>query len=80
MEVGDRPVDEVQRGRKEVGESVVADQLVYLTPDGAFLARPPTRHGGLDGGAQGVELLLGLVLEQVQRAHLLALETGTKVH
>jgi hypothetical protein len=80
LEVSDRPVVEVPRGREKVVESVVPDSLGDLTPDGAFLARLLTCHGSLDGGGQGMEFLLGLVLEQVQRAHLLTIETGAKAH
>ena len=65
-------------GAEEVVEPVVSDQLVHRAPDGAFCAGTLTDDGVLDGGAQGVELLVGLLLEQVQGAHLLAIEGGAK--
>src|SRR6266446_10867709 len=80
MEVGDRPVLDMQRGSEEVVEPVVTDQLVHFTSDGSFLAGTLTDDGFLDGGAQGVELLVGLLLEQVQRAYLLAIEGRAKAY
>src|SRR4029453_6740686 len=80
MEVVDHPLVDMQRGREEVVEPVVADLLVHLASDGPCLAGTLTDDGFLDGGAQGVELLVGLLLEQVQRAYLLALEGQAKAY
>src|SRR5215813_28580 len=38
LEVVDRPVGDMQGGREEVLEPVVADHLVHRTPDGSFCA------------------------------------------
>src|SRR6266699_2509521 len=79
-EVLNRPLVDLQRGSEEVVEPVVSDQLVHRAPDGTFFAGTLTDDGVLDGGAQGVELLVGLLLEQVQGAHLLAIEGGAKAN
>src|SRR5213594_2619190 len=75
-EVLNRPLVDLESGREEVVEPVVSDQLVHRAPDGAFCAGTLTDDGVLNGGAQGVELLVGLLLEQVQGAPLLAIEGG----
>src|SRR2546422_3041865 len=77
-EVLNRPLVDLESGREEVVEPVVSDQLVHRAPDGAFCAGTLTDDGVLNGGAQGVELLVGLLLEQVQGAPLLAIEGGAK--
>ena len=51
LEVVDCPVVDLESGREEVVEPVVADHLVHRAPDGAFFAGTLTDDGVLDGGA-----------------------------
>jgi hypothetical protein len=73
-----RPLAQLEGGHKEVFEPVVAHQLDNLAPD-RFLGSGTVSLGSLpDGSLQLKQLLVGLLLQQVQRAYLLAIKIGAE--
>src|SRR3989454_2195746 len=73
-----RPLAQLEGGHKEALEPVVAHQLGDLAPDGPLGAGTVALCSLADGRLPPPQLLFGLPLQQVQRAHLLAIEGGTE--